>query len=356
MRMLEHGVIQYDQIGKCSAVTIDIIKTIKIPFTATSHVLQCALSGGRIDIVECLIDRYEYDYSVLETAMDAAVRAKNDKVFAWVIKKMTNSTALHVLVKCCRRDVIQFPPSLDFVRSVTLAELSACFDQASSNTKDSLICFLAESLGRELCQDMVDLIYQHLCQRHMEWRMRKHVRALMEAGHFPVGVALAECVEKFEGFLERYVLKWPLDRTAVRLALQRQLRADPQHAEFKHAITNFNHLLTHSGRPAWNEILGLIRCNTEVDNDLLWRFVAAVEANYDLSEAESMCSSDDYAVLASKYIPRAASKKFEAQTVLRLLGEDSIAEFEPPEILVQDGESKATIYCVKLTSRRCPIV
>jgi hypothetical protein len=322
-RMLDGCEIRNELIKMCSAVTIELFDTIdfsKFYRYETKEALLSAVSGNRFDLAALLLrrkpSRDDIEEGTLGKVLCAAVRTQNDEFFNMLIEIMSHDSVIVSLSEC--RNGFQYPPALDFIRSLDASELKSLLESLWTDSRKVLIGVLIETLWRELDQDKINCIYETLCKNYVLSREHDRIESLMSKGLFPAGAALKECVEKGHDFLERcavYLRRWPFDRTAVWLALRRQILDNCQSNTFANAIANFDLFLTHAERPAWIEILGLIRCNYEIDSEMKRRFVAAVEAHYDLSEAESMCTNDEYEILASLYFPRAATKEFLMETV-----------------------------------------
>jgi hypothetical protein len=352
-RMLEANVIRHDQIGKCSAVALEVLKAAKLPSDRLPGVLISAANEGRLDIVAYYIRRHSFTAETLQPALFAAARLHNADMFTNVFNKLQRVSVINALTICQDMPTFRFPPISDFIRTFNQTEISTFIYNTDASQNVVPLCAIADTLGRTLDQGYVDRIYLALLceqsvtsmpQQSPPWlQIHQSIEALMSASRFPVSATLVACAERGEEFLERYVQNWPLDRAAVIAALKRQLdigRESENASIGERFDSNIDFLLAHPERPAWSEILGIFR-SLKVDDEAVCLFVDAVESHYDLSMMESQCSSEEYVVLVSKYFPQAATAEFTIKTVSKLLADGENTTDQIPAFLDQNGDGNA---------------
>jgi hypothetical protein len=247
---------------------------------------------------------------------------------------------------------------MDFVRSLSVSETERFISQSWTYGNGVTLTALTRAHGRDLCQDKVNLIFQRLCDSGSTLEIQENVESLMSDGRYPDGMVLAKCAQRGEMFLERYMRRWPLDRLAVQTALERQLRAKRQTLEFDQAVANYKYLVTHAERPALYFLFcALIYGRAQkVEDEMLWRFIAAVKAHYDLSEASSVRSTAEYEIIASTYLPCVATDEFLQQKLSSFLEGDPIPAAELPKFLEQNGDGNSIEHALDLTCSCCTVV
>jgi hypothetical protein len=336
-RMLRRCVIRPIQIGRCSAVTVNVLKLVDLPSNSVAGALQSAIDGGRFDITAYLLSRYRFDAYTLRCVLYTVARTNRVDLFSGVVENMTRLSAIEALSGCRDIDVFRSQPVLNFLQLLNAAEAQWFVNDARSSRNELPVSALVESIGVDSGQDVVDGLYTFLCENSTWMRIYDYIESLMRVRCFPVGATLKTFVERGDEFLERYVQQWPLDHDAVHAALKRQLRNGRGNKVTlaERFDSNIAFLLTHPKRPTWNGVLGILQ-GMNVDDNTVLVFVAAVESHYDMSIAKSECSADDYAVLASRYFPRAASKNYAERTILQLLGD--VSETQLPAILEHNAD------------------
>jgi hypothetical protein len=351
-RMLQDGVIRPDQIGKCSAVTVGVLQLVEFHHGCQGHeALESAANGDRLDLATQLLHRYSFSEHAMGSVLCASARAKNVELFSVAVNRMSHATVIDSLAKCRDRTVFHSPLVVDLLRSLTASETRDFLRHASISNNDEPVSAITRLLCRDLNQEAVDCIYKELLCDHSEivsTRLQRHhhIDALMSAERFPVGGALERCVKQGDEFFDRYMRRWPLDRAAVIAALKRQLKLG---RDSENSLTgerfdsNIAFLLTHSERPDWSQILGILR-SFDVDDDVVWHFVNAVESLYDISTMESTCSADDNVALLSTYFPQAVPADFSIKAVSKILENGEITAAQLPAFLEQDGDRKSLFY------------
>ncbi len=345
-RMLDYGIIDFDQVGKCSAITVDVLKSVFFKYDHyIGKALPCALSGSRFDIADFIIGNCELGVEILRSSFTAAALANTAKVFSAIVKKMSRKLVIESLGACTDVDVFRFPPVMDLLQSFNSIEAQTLIEEARLYRNDLPISALTEFVGRDLRYEAVNCIYEFLlCEHGPSLNDHRHIEELMSHNRFAVGRALKICAEEGDKFFKRYMRRWPLDHAAVETALKRLLKIgrDCVNAAISEQFdSDIAFLLTHPERPSWSEIHSILSENS--DGDAVWRFVTAVESHYDLSTMESTCPADDYALLVSTYFPRAATDAFLKTTVSKLLNSESLTETELPAFLEHDRDGKALV-------------
>ncbi len=351
--MLQNGVIRPGQIGKCSAVTVNVLQSVvNYNNRQGDEALESAADGGRFDLVAQLLGQYSFAEHAVQPVLCAAAREKNVEIFSAAVDRMPRCSTMNTLAECPDSKVFQFSLVLNLLRTLSASDTRYLVRHGRSSNNDVPLSVITTMVGRDLNQEAVDCIYvELLCENNSNQsgidsaRSRRlvHIESLMSNDRFPVGGALETCVERGDGFYERYMRRWPLDRTAIIAALKRQLKFGRECVNASiggQFDSNIAFLLSCPERPDWSQILDILR-SFNVDDDVVWLFVNAVESHYDLSTMELTCSSFQHEILVSTYFPKAATDVFLAKIVSKLLANEEITAAQLPAFLDQNGDGKA---------------